>query len=177
METQKNLKQEITFLYWSDFSFHSCLSQTVKMTEVGRVLCVHLFQPQLQQGHPDQGAQTYIQVAFGDLQGKVSTAFLGILCPATRMVKECWYLNMLLRRCMTLHFLLNTVRLLPAHLSSLLRSLWMAVQPSGISTSSPGFGTSLSEAFLSLWYDLFITSQFFQFFHTYLEQVNSQTAI
>lgn len=154
------------FFYCSDFSFCSCLSQT------NRRLRLEEFQPQLQQGHPDQGAQVHTQVPFGDLQEGVSTAFLGILCPATLMVKECWCLNMFLHRWMTLHFLLNAVRLLPAHLSSLLRSLWMAAQPSGISTSSPSFGSSLSETFLSLWCDLF-----FQFFHTCLEQVHSQTAI
>lgn len=46
------------------------------MAEVGRDLWVHLLQPPLQQGHPDQSAQDHVQVAFGDLQGGDSTTSL-----------------------------------------------------------------------------------------------------
>lgn len=43
--------------------------QTRTMAEAERVLWVHLVQPQLQQGHPEQGTQGHSQVASGDVQG------------------------------------------------------------------------------------------------------------
>ena len=49
-------------------------------------------------------------------------------------------LGLFLPRCRTLHFpLLNFMRLLSAHFSSLSRSLWMAAQPYGISATPPSF--------------------------------------
>jgi len=44
------------------------------MAEAERVLWVHLVQPQLQQGHPEQGAQVHIQLGFDGLQGGDSTS-------------------------------------------------------------------------------------------------------
>ena len=44
------------------------------MAEVGRELWAHLVPAPLQQGHPEQGAQAHVQVAFGALQGGAPTA-------------------------------------------------------------------------------------------------------
>ena len=55
-------------------------AQNHRMVGVSRSIWVHLLQPLLQQGHPAQGAQSRIQVAFGDLQERDSTASLGNLC-------------------------------------------------------------------------------------------------
>ena len=44
------------------------------MAEVGRALWVHVAQPQLPQGHPEQGAQSHVQAAFGALPGEESIA-------------------------------------------------------------------------------------------------------
>ena len=49
------------------------------MAEVGRDLWVHLAQPLLQQGHPEQGAQAHVQAVLEDLQGGDSTAPLDSL--------------------------------------------------------------------------------------------------
>ena len=61
------------------------------MAEVGRDLWVHLAQPLLQQGHPEQGAQAHVQAVLEDLQGGDSTAPLDSLrqCSATCTEKEC----------------------------------------------------------------------------------------
>lgn len=40
-------------------------------------------------------------------------------------------------RCRTWHFLLNSMRFLTAHLSSMSKSLWMAAGPSGESVTTP----------------------------------------
>ena len=50
------------------------------MAEAGSALCVHLAQPLLQQGPPQQGAQAHVQVPSGDLQGGDPTASLGNPC-------------------------------------------------------------------------------------------------
>ena len=50
------------------------------MAEAGSALCVHLAQPLLQQGPPQQGAQAHVQVTSGDLQGGDPTASLGNPC-------------------------------------------------------------------------------------------------
>ena len=39
------------------------------MAEAGRTVWVHLVQPLLQQGHPEQAAQDRVQAASEDLQG------------------------------------------------------------------------------------------------------------
>jgi len=44
------------------------------MAEVGRDCWVHLIQPLLKQGHPEQCAQVYVQADFEDLQGRDPTA-------------------------------------------------------------------------------------------------------
>lgn len=44
---------------------------------VGRALCVHLLQPLLQRGRPEQGAQGQARVALEDLQEGDSTASVG----------------------------------------------------------------------------------------------------
>ncbi|KAK4810782.1 hypothetical protein QYF61_008754, partial [Mycteria americana] len=52
-----------------------------------------------------------------------------------------WCLGLFLPKCRTWHFpWLNCMRFLSAHFSSLLRSLWVAARPSGISASPPSFG-------------------------------------
>ena len=42
-------------------------SQNHRMVEVGSDLWVHLVQPLLKQGYPQQGAQAHTQAAFEDL--------------------------------------------------------------------------------------------------------------
>ena len=44
--------------------------QNDRMAAVGRDLWVPLGQPLLKQGHPEQGAQAYVQAALGDPQGE-----------------------------------------------------------------------------------------------------------
>ncbi|KAK4810721.1 hypothetical protein QYF61_007695 [Mycteria americana] len=54
-----------------------------------------------------------------------------------------WCMGLFLPWCRTWHFpLLNCMRFLSAHFSSLSRSLWMAAQPSGISATPPSFVAS-----------------------------------
>ena len=51
-----------------------------------------------------------------------------------------WYAGLFFLRCRSSHFpLLNFMRFLPAHFSSLPRSLWMAAQPSGVSATPSSF--------------------------------------
>ena len=49
-------------------------SQNHSMADVRRDHWVHVAQPLLQQGHPEQGARGCVQVTFGDLQGGDPTA-------------------------------------------------------------------------------------------------------
>lgn len=54
--------------------------QNDRMAAVGRDLWVALGQPLLKQGHPEQGAQAYVQAALGDPQGEGLISSLGNLC-------------------------------------------------------------------------------------------------
>ena len=44
------------------------------MVGVGGGLCIHLVQPLLQQGYPEQGAQDYVHAASEDLSGESTTS-------------------------------------------------------------------------------------------------------
>jgi len=66
---------------WGHFCQSHNPSQNHSMAEAGSAPWVHLAQPLLQQGPPQQGAQAHVQVPSGDLQGGDPTASLGNPCP------------------------------------------------------------------------------------------------
>ena len=56
-----------------------------------------------------------------------------------------WYLGLLLPRCKILYLpWFYFIKFLPAQLSSLSRSCWMAAQPSGVSATPPSFVSSIN---------------------------------
>ena len=67
-------------------------SQNHKMIGVEMDLWVHLLQPLLQQGHPEQGAQGHVQAALEDLQGRDPTAS-GQPVPALHQISASLFLE------------------------------------------------------------------------------------
>jgi len=137
-------------LYWGaqTWAQHSRCSLT-SAEQRGRIilLCLlaalHLTQPRVLSTFFAAGAHCWLMVNL--VSTRTSRGFSANLLSSWAAPSIYWCMGLSLPRCRTLHFpLLNCMRFLSAHFSSLLRSLWLAAKLSGVSATPHSFISGVS---------------------------------
>lgn len=137
-------RSSTSLLYWGAHSWKqysrcgiTSAEQRWRITSINFLAILCIVQPRLLLAFLSVRACCWLM--FNLVFTRTPTSFSARLHCSCVAPNTCWCLGLFLPRYRTLHFLLNIMRCLSAHFSSLWRSIRMTVQPSRVSAAPSSF--------------------------------------